>query len=485
MTRPQRIVLLSGALVVVLVVLALLGGGTRNRGSLQRYKAELRARGEKLTFDELLRSRSTNVVNTMTPLSTAVLTLGDARFLPTPVEGRKYVSPGRARVGWGGDYPSWLSTNSASARPTWADLAAEMADAQPALAEIRRALQDPAANAGPCTNMLTGPGSSFATIRSVAQWLAAAALNETHQGHVEPALQDLEAIAALAQLDREEYTLVAQAIRVAVTRLGLEASWDVLQAPGWTEPQLARLQRAWEAVHPVEGIERAFVGERAYGEELWRLTRKYGWRKATQSAGLSVSPKASIKGFFADCACFPLYRLTSMNADELFHLKASEEALTGLRELVAHRPWKEAKPHIDQPTAWFNQLSSSPGRFRYSGTLMIFPNNQRITSIAVRAETERELTLAAIALKRYQLRNGELPANLAALTPKLLPTSTHDPMSGKSLCYRLKPDGSFLLYSVGEDGKDDGGDATSASGTAFGLWEGRDVVWPTAAEQER
>jgi hypothetical protein len=56
-------------------------------------------------------------------------------------------------------------------------------------------------------------------------------------------------------------------------------------------------------------------------------------------------------------------------------------------------------------------------------------------------------------------------------------------MSGKSLCYRLKPDGSFLLYSVGEDGKDDGGDPKPAGGNRYGLWGGRDAVWPMAASE--
>lgn len=51
-------------------------------------------------------------------------------------------------------------------------------------------------------------------------------------------------------------------------------------------------------------------------------------------------------------------------------------------------------------------------------------------------------------------------------------------MSAKPLRYRLNADGSFTLYSVGEDGRDDGGDPNSASGTnKFGLWEGRDAVW--------
>ena len=84
-------------------------------------------------------------------------------------------------------------------------------------------------------------------------------------------------------------------------------------------------------------------------------------------------------------------------------------------------------------------------------------------------------------MKRFQLRHSGLPPSLESLTPELLPTPLYDPMSGKALCYRLKPDGGFLLYSVGEDGEDDGGDPRPSSGNTNGLWEGRDVVWPVAA----
>ena len=104
-------------------------------------------------------------------------------------------------------------------------------------------------------------------------------------------------------------------------------------------------------------------------------------------------------------------------------------------------------------------------------------------SVAVRAETERALTLAAIAVKRYQLRHGAPPPSLEALTPEFLPALPYDPMSGKALCYRLEPNGGFLLYSVGEDGKDDGGDPGAASGNTYGLWEGRDAVWPVAVDK--
>jgi hypothetical protein len=58
-------------------------------------------------------------------------------------------------------------------------------------------------------------------------------------------------------------------------------------------------------------------------------------------------------------------------------------------------------------------------------------------------------------------------------------------MSAKPLCYRLNADGTFTLYSVGEDGHDEGGDVTSGSTTnKFDLWSGRDAVWPVAAKKD-
>jgi hypothetical protein len=47
-----------------------------------------------------------------------------------------------------------------------------------------------------------------------------------------------------------------------------------------------------------------------------------------------------------------------------------------------------------------------------------------------------------------------------------------DLMSGKPLVYRLNSDSTFVLYSVGEDGKDDGRQG------GMDLWQGTDAVWP-------
>lgn len=72
-------------------------------------------------------------------------------------------------------------------------------------------------------------------------------------------------------------------------------------------------------------------------------------------------------------------------------------------------------------------------------------------------QTRMLLSETAIALERYRLANhNQLPATLQNLVPAYLPAVPDDPFDGKSLRYNRLPKG-YLLYSVGEDGVDNGG----------------------------
>lgn len=101
------------------------------------------------------------------------------------------------------------------------------------------------------------------------------------------------------------------------------------------------------------------------------------------------------------------------------------------------------------------------------------------------AETQKQLVVAAIALKRHQIAHGTLPENLQTLCPEFLPSIPIDPVNGESLHYKLNPDGTFLLYSVGEDGEDNGGDSNPAeTNSKLKAWHrGRDWVWPQPASE--
>ena len=74
---------------------------------------------------------------------------------------------------------------------------------------------------------------------------------------------------------------------------------------------------------------------------------------------------------------------------------------------------------------------------------------------------ERLLTVE-LALRCYQSEQGRLPTSLEQLVPEYFQHMPRDPFSGRPVIYR--PQGAdWLVYSVGEDGVDDGGRRVSRS----------------------
>ncbi len=76
-----------------------------------------------------------------------------------------------------------------------------------------------------------------------------------------------------------------------------------------------------------------------------------------------------------------------------------------------------------------------------------------------RREQARRNLHVAFALALYHREYGFYPKNLGELTPKYLPLVPTDLFSGQALIYRIADQG-YLLYSVGKNGVDDGGQAS-------------------------
>lgn len=83
------------------------------------------------------------------------------------------------------------------------------------------------------------------------------------------------------------------------------------------------------------------------------------------------------------------------------------------------------------------------------------------------------LFLSQLALRQYQKTHADYPETLDQLVPEILPRVPLDPFSDKPLVYRRHDTESFMLYSVGPDGVDNGGLIQSKSGLPGDfLWEG-------------
>src|SRR6266571_7739998 len=78
--RLLRALWVIGGVLMALVIVGLLAHGSRSRTTLQAYKAQLRAKGEKLTLSELKPNAHANTNNSSALLNHAVTKLGNARF---------------------------------------------------------------------------------------------------------------------------------------------------------------------------------------------------------------------------------------------------------------------------------------------------------------------------------------------------------------------------------------------------------------------
>lgn len=461
---------------VCIVAVALITAIHRNRSSskLLQYKASLRSKGEKLTLAELDQTRSTQFNNGMRLLTNSTRLLAFGGISPGVLEPRLFVSPGRAEPGWQRRLPPAAVI---SGPATWEYFSEQLSTNAATLDQIRFILKNPPLDLGPITNLLFRPSYNFIALRTAAQWMIADSLDALRLNDRSRALSDIVALGDLAKINSEDYTLVAQMIRVAITGLGVACTWDALQLPGWTEAELSRIQSTWETNDLREGLERAFVGERAIGSEFFGGGHSF-------SKVFNKAQNASLSDFFSDHVALPAYRMTVAADDELFHLESMQQTLEALRGLQKDWSWVQTTAQLSRITARVNRLATAPQGFMYWFSRISIPNFSKAVVVGIRNETDRQMLLSAIAIKRFEVRNGKLPDSLSDLIPSFLSKLPKDYMAGGPLHYKAGKQG-FLLYSVGEDSQDNGGDATSNSLTnRLGLWEGKDAVWPALPEAD-
>lgn len=485
--RARNVWVAIAALAMLLVVLALLYRAG-SRSELERYKAELREKGEKLTPAELAVPPSTNAEEVAARDLFATNPRPSIDFLLS--SRMEFVGPGKARVAWRGNL-HWEPLNQAKSVVVgdWAAYERTNELITAVIEKYKSALKRPPPDCGLVYNntwqIVTNMPRVWISQRVVARELVYAMIGKLHQGRTDAAIEDLHCLVAMTRMERNELTLVHHMIRIAIARLGLGATWEALQAPGWDDRSLKMLQSDWEQVNLIDMMERGMEGERAFsalsfqevrrrkGAQFWDLFKLSG--PAPGAGGKRTEFWTSLwrNEFLASA-----YKVTSMNDDELLCLRHDSEFIEVLRTLKTNRPASEVETVASNLMKKLDEKFSKDRFHRYLVSAIAIPNFSHAVETAVQGETERRLAITAIAIKRYQLQHGCAPATLAALTPGFLTETPIDPMSGKPLCYRLNSDGSFALYSVGRDGKDDGGKG------GLDMWSGPDVVWPSVATAE-
>ncbi len=302
----------------------------------------------------------------------------------------------------------------------------------------------------------------------------------------------------------DERLVISQLVRIAVLQITMTASWSLLQSPGISDAQLAEVERDWSELELNQAPENALAMERAMAQkaqekmhnssaEFKRYATSFGMSGGT-SSGDWFERAAQSTYLTANEAA---WRFSWSDSDELLALQEAQIVIEAIRKARSNGAFGQG---LSEKARRLTEARQRAGRRELNtdedGSFHPWNLNVRslfsdaASSVArvpdrlMRAEVSRQMVVAAIALKRFELLHGRYPADLVALTPQFVSTPPRDPVDGQPLRYRLKPDGSFLLYSVGEDGEDNGGDPTPAkksSSSTFSWQRGRDWVWPQRA----
>ena len=107
---------------------------------------------------------------------------------------------------------------------------------------------------------------------------------------------------------------------------------------------------------------------------------------------------------------------------------------------------------------------------------MLLPGIAGCAEKFARAQSSVDLARVACALERYRLANGQFPETLEALAPRFIEKLPHDVINGQPLKYHRTEDGQFVLYSVGWNQTDDGGQVVLTKSGNADMNKG-DWVW--------
>jgi hypothetical protein len=333
-------------------------------------------------------------------------------------------------------------------------------------------------------------------LKSAELLLAGTAIQAFHAKDFSEAKTDLLTAIHLIAVFPHEPFMISDLVRVAMVQIAIKPTWESLQSDEWTDPQLAELQGKWQSMNLFANSAAAVAFERACGNsEIAKLREEpnansfafanpsFRFSAPAANPGTLGGLMQNLDNFYYHWR-FSVWKSSWSYDEELCLLQVEQALVETARNANATGAFVPAFKKFGQQASNIFQLHPKSTNHY----LVADPNDELFGNYLqklAQAETARRLCVTAIALKRYHLQHGIYPATLNELVPAILNAVPADFMDGKPLRYRLRPDGDFLLYSVGEDGEDDGGDPTPASPpistTSFNWLTSRDIVWPRVA----
>jgi hypothetical protein len=299
------------------------------------------------------------------------------------------------------------------------------------------------------------------TLRDCSRTLALRAVSRLVIGEVEAADMDLRLVLRLVQLIGDEPMLISQHTRHAMLRPGLQALWEGLKNHLWSDSQLQVLGRSLREIDLLASWDPAMRGERAWGNanivyirqhlEILDELADHSSPPLVFHLCLSAAPRGWL---YLEQVCYN--RIFDEGLPPRVDL---ERRLLDVKTIDTHK--QRLDSIIDK--AFHGPFRAMLDQTLLAGTLTAYlPGELRRFA---QAQTLVDEALVACALERHRLSTGEYPEALEKLVPRYIEKLPHDLITGEPLKYRRTEGGGFILYSVGWNQQDDGGEYPSKGGS--------------------
>jgi hypothetical protein len=306
---------------------------------------------------------------------------------------------------------------------------------------------------GALTRLASGSARTVAGLLQMDGWV------KSQDGNVDGALDDALLILNVGRSVGDEPSAISQLIRMSCQALGVHVCERVLAQGASSDGSLARMEKALleEGKDPL--VLYALRGERAHFHRLAEAVRS-GETSLATGAGVrtpGVSLGSSMWAGFAETI------VMRRNHAPGLHLSTQ---LVEIAKLLV----EQQGPEIKKLQAGVTSLPVL--------VALQFPAHEKVFQAFARTQAMLRTATVGVAVERYRLSKGRWPENLAEVgQAALIQEIPTDPYNGEPVRYRRLKDG-VVIYSVGPDGKDDGGlinrkgDPTkSGYDLGFQLWD--------------
>ena len=445
----------------------------RAKARLEAYRQQLRAAGEKLEVNELApqKPEGENGAMDFWAAASASADVGKAASAVS-----RMILPGKAQAGWQRKVATEEFGTLKITTNLWPILAAAISLKQGDLFALHEALHRPAfyfpLDYSKGAELLM-PHLAF--VRQGFQELESLFLFNMHEGKTNEAWDNLMDLTLLTQKSKGEPLFISQMTRIADFSMASQTVWAALEYHGWTDAQLETLQRDWEAMEMKPETADAVAMERAFSLERYadaRISRaKFEDYVEVKKMGeiaeaVLTNPRNGWQAFLSRYPRYWMWQWVWSYDDE--HWLTETWQLEKDQILAPH--FLKSTRAEEEPDPKF-PLSHGQTYSKY-------------VKAAFRPLTQAQLVSTAIALERYRRHEGQYPASLNLLVPQFIKKMPLDYMDGQPLRYHRNTIGTFLLYSIGMDEKDDGGDSISPINRKPSFSNGRDWVWPQSATED-